>query len=134
MAKKQKRWVYSPSKPKVPDNIKTTVKAKADELVETALKPQNIKPPPEDMAFNYVVDIYTKWYRNYFYFCATYANPRPDAITSHFETKFARLEYVEKDWYHLSYMRHTGKWWEVYPDLSLDECLTAIKDDPLFMP
>ena len=126
--------MYSPSKPKTPESLKATVKTKADELVETTLKPQNIKPPPEDMAFNYVVDIYTKWYRNYLYFCATYANPRPTAIASHFEIKFARLEYVEKDRYHLSYMRHTGKWWEVYPDLSLDECLTTIKDDPLFMP
>lgn len=134
MAKKQKRWVYSPSKPKAPEGIKATVKAKADELVETVLKPQNIKPPSEDMALNYVVDIYTKWDRNYFYFCAKYANPRPNAIASHFETKFARLEYVEQDCYHLSYMRHTGKWWEVYQDLSLAECLDTIRDDPLFMP
>jgi hypothetical protein len=134
MAKKQKRWIYSPPKPKPPEGIKTTVKAKADDLVETVLKPQHIKPPPEDMRWNYVVDIYTKWHGSFFYFCAKYANPRPGAIASHFETRFARLEYVAKDRFHLSYMRHTGKWWQVYPDLSLDECLDTIEDDPLFMP
>ncbi len=134
MAKKQKRWTYSPSKPKVPESIKSSVKAKADELVDTVLKPQHIKPPPDDMVLNYVVDIYTKWYRNYFYFCAKYANPGPYAISPHFETKFARLEYAGKERYHLSYMRHTDKWWEIYQDLSLDECLDTIRDDPLFMP
>lgn len=134
MAKNQKKWMYSPSNPKPHESIKDTVKAKADELVNTILKPYQIKPPSEDMAFNYVVDIYTKWYRNYLYFCATYANPRPNAIAAHFETKFARLEYVEENRYHLSYMRHTGQWLNVYQDLSLDECLNAISDDPLFTP
>ena len=48
--------------------------------------------------------------------------------------KFARLEYVEGNRFNLSYMRHTGEWIEVYPDLSLDQCLATIKDDPLFFP
>ncbi len=120
-------------KPKVSESIKATVKAKADEFVDAVLKPQNIIPPSEYMVLNYVVDIYTKWYRNYFYFCTKYANSRPDAIADHFETKFARLEYVKQDRYHLSYMRFTGKWWLVYQNLSLDECLNIIKDDPVFM-
>jgi len=122
------------TKQKVPDNIKTSVKTKADELVNTVLKPQHINPPPDEMSWNYVVDIYTKWHRNYFYFCAKYTNPRPDAISSHFDTKFARLEYVHKECYNLAYMRHTGKWWEIYQDLSLDECLLAIREEPHFLP
>lgn len=134
MAKQRKGWVYSPKKPKVPEDIKASVKAKADTLVDNVLKPQHVKPPPDDIAWNYIVDIYTKWYRNYFYFCATYANPRPNALSSHFETKFARLEYAAEDRYHLSYMRHNNKWWEVYRDLSLAECLNAISDESLFMP
>jgi hypothetical protein len=134
VAKKQKRWTYSPSKPKVPETVKASVKSKADELVDNVLKPRAIKPPPDDMRFNYVVDIYTKWYRNYFYFCAKYASPGPNAISPHFETKFARLEYIAQDRYHLSYVRHTGQWWELYQDLSLDECLNAIRDEPFFMP
>ena len=134
MTKKQKRWIHSPSKPKVPESMKASVKAKADEWVDNVLKPQSIIPPSDDMMLNYVVDIYTKWYRHYFYFCAKYANPRPEAISPHFETKFARLEYAAEDRYHLSYMRHTDKWWEVYRDLSLAECLKVIEDDPLFMP
>jgi len=133
MAKKQKRWTYSPSKPKVLETVKASVKSKADELVDNVLKPRSIKPPPDDMS-NYVVDIYTKWHRNYFYFCAKYACPGLNAISPYFETKFARLEYVAEDRYHLSYMRYTGQWWELYQDLSLDEGLNAIRDEPFFMP
>lgn len=137
MAKKQKRWVYSPpktAKPKVSTKVKTTVKAKADELVEAVLKPNHLKPPPENTPFNYLVDIYTKWYRHYFYFCAKYHSPGPNAISPYFETKFARLEYVSHNSYHLSYMRHTGQWWELYQHLSLDECLKAVSDEPHFIP
>ncbi len=39
MAKRPKTWVYSPPKPSVPDDFKIEVKRKADELVQTFLKP-----------------------------------------------------------------------------------------------
>ena len=137
MPKQQKRWVYSPkkaAKPKVPDTVKAAVQAKADELVENVLKPQHIQPPPEEPHFNYLVDMYTQWYRNYFYFCGKYHSPGPNAISPSFETKFARLEYAGQNSYHLSYMRHTGQWWELYQNLSLEECLAAVQDEPHFMP
>ncbi|NQE54355.1 hypothetical protein C5S29_12245 [ANME-1 cluster archaeon GoMg3.2] len=42
--------------------------------------------------------------------------------------------FVSKNRFNLSYMRHTGKWWGIYPDLTLDECIEAIRDEPHFMP
>ena len=107
---------------------------KANELVDTFLKPNYIKPPPEDERFNYLVDIYTKWYRNYFYFCSTYNSPGPYAISPSFEDKFARLEYVGPDRYNLFYMRYTGQWWELYQDFSLEDCFNAIEEEPHFQP
>ena len=136
MATRRKRWVYRPPrqpKPKVPNGVKADVEAKARELIETVLKPAHIKPPPEDERFNYLVDIYSKWYRNYFYFCSKYHCPGPNAISPFFEDRFARLEYVSPDRYNLSYMRHTGQWWEIYRDLSLEEGLAAIRDEPHFL-
>ena len=136
MAKSKKMWVYSPPKPpkpKVPESVKAEVEKKAIELVEFTLKPK-IEPPPKDECFNYLVDIYTKWHRNYLYFCSKYCSPDPNAISPHFETRFARLEYTGEDRFILSYMRHTGKWWELYEGLTLDECLKAIRDEPHFMP
>ncbi|WP_024297012.1 hypothetical protein [Methylomicrobium lacus] len=137
MTKLRKTWVYSPQKPpapKVPASVKAEAEQKARQLIETTLIPQYIKPAPKDYGFNYLVDIYTKWYRHYFYFCAKYCSPDPNALSPDFETKFARLEYVGENRFNLSFMRHTGEWIEVYPNLSFDECLTAIKVDPFFRP
>jgi len=135
--KDKKMWVHSPpkpAKPKVPDMIKIEVEKKCNELVEAVLKPKHIQPPRKDGQFNYLVDIYTKWYRNYFYFYAKYHCPDPSSIASHFETGFARLEYAGGNKFNLSYMRHTDQWCEIYPAETLQECISAIKDEPHFIP
>jgi hypothetical protein len=139
MAKKQKTWVYSPPKPpapKVPANTKLIVRQKADELVDGVLKKRYIQHPPARNAFqyNYIADIYTKWYRHYFYFCAKYNVPGPNALVPFFEAKFARLEYTKDNRFNMAFMRHTGEWIEVYQDLSLERCLKAVETDPFFHP
>ena len=135
---RQKMWVYSPPKPKAPDAVKEEVEAKATELVNAFLKPEHIKPPSKNAKWNYIVDLYTKWHRNYFYFCAKYACPGPNALSPFFDTGFARLEYAGsvggKSRFNLSYMRHTGRWWEIRHGLSLDQCLAEIRGGGLFHP
>lgn len=137
MVKRQKGWFYRPSKlpkPEVPDTVKLELETKAKELIETTLRPRNIKSPPVDTSFNYIVAIYIKWYRNYFYFCSKYRCRAPNRISDFFEAKFARLEYIRNGNFNLSYMRHTGQWWEIHRGLSVDECLSAIRDEPHFIP
>jgi len=137
MAKQQKRWVYSPSKskkPKVPEHVKQAVKTQADELIESVLKPKHLEEPPDNPDINYLIDIFSKWYRNYFYFCATYSCPSPRAISPTFETKFARMEYCLDGRYTLSYFRYTGQWWELYPDLAMEEAFQRICEEPHFLP
>ena len=118
----------------VPDEVKKTIEAKAHDLLEGYLKPNNVKPPPPDAHFNYIVDISTKWHGKYFYFFARYHSPGPNAIQPFFESKFARLEYKGKDRFALSFARHTGEWIELYPNLTIDECLSSIRDEPFFQP
>ena len=137
MSSKRKIWMSTPpkqTKPKVPEWIKSALQEKADEVIENTLKPEHIKPPPTDSTSNYLVDIYTKWYRNYFYFCAKYNCPSPNAISPSFETKFARMEYIANERFNLAYMRHTGQWWEIYQDLSMLECIQLILEEPHFIP
>ena len=135
---RQKIWVYSPPKPKVPDAVKAGVETKAMALVNDTLKPEYVKPPPKNAKWNYIVDLYTKWHRNYFYFCAKYACPGPNALSPFFDTGFARLEYVgsvgRQSRFHLSYMRHTGRWWEIRRGLSLKQCLAEVRGSGLFHP
>src|SRR5215207_305271 len=116
MAKKkpQRRWTYAPRKPTpppVPEALKAEVQARADELIETQLKPRFIEPPPEDRRWNYIIDIWARWHRSFFHFGSTYASPGPNALSPTFESPFARLEYVGDGKFNLVYMRHTGKWW-----------------------
>lgn len=118
----------------VPDTVKRDVAAKANELIETVLKPKHIQAPPDNPQFNYIVDLYGKWYQRYFYFCATYCVPGPNATVPSFEAKFAPMEYAGQNRFHLSFLRHTGAWIELYHSLSLDDCLTTIRDDPFFIP
>ena len=137
MTERQKRWMYSPRKParhKIPDGIKTEVTARANELIETVLKPMHIIPPPDNPQFNYIADIYGKWYHSYFYFCAKYCVPGPNAIVPDFEAKFARMEYAGSSRFNLAFMRHNGEWVPLYSDLSVDDCLAAVKDEPYFHP
>ena len=116
------------------ESIKLEVSKAAANLIETFLKSKYVPPPPKDARFNYIVDIYTKWYRNYFYLCTKYACPGPNAISPSFESKFARMEYVGDSRFHLSFMRYTGEWIELYQGLSLEACLKAIQEEPYFQP
>jgi hypothetical protein len=131
------QWVYSPKKPappKVPESLKREVETKANELVETVLKPQHVPPPPEDPQSNYIEDITTKWYRSYFYFTAIYRSAGPYARGGTFDAKFARLEYIGDGRFNLAAMRYTEEWMEIAPNRTLDECLAAVRDDPWFHP
>ena len=122
------------SSKKVPESVKAHVETRANQLIESFLKPTFIQPPPEEPRFNYLVDITAKWYRSYFYFCSRYHCPGPNAIAPYFEDKFARLQYAGQDRFHLAFMRHTGQWQELYRGLTLEECLQAIREEPFFQP
>jgi len=129
-------WVYAPrkpAKPTVPDALKAEVAEHAQALIEE-WKPQYITEPPQDQRFNYIVDLYTKWFRNYFYFCARYACPGPTALSPFFESRFTRMEYIGDRRFNLAFMRHTGQWIEVEQGLTLNECLESIRSDGFYHP
>lgn len=131
MAKKKpgRGWTWAPGpqdKVKVPDALKKEVQTKANELVERVLRPQYIKPPPENAEWNYPIDIWTKWQGSFFYFGSTWACPAPNRIAPTFEERFARMEYVGNQQFNLAYFRHTGKWFVIQSGLTLDDCLEMI--------
>ncbi len=137
MVSKKSRRVLRPRSrhpltPKIPESLKQRVQAEADALVRQVLKPRSVRPPPPEPRFNYIIDVYTHWWRNSLYFCAMYACPGPNALAPTFEVRFARLEYAGRERFHLAFMRHTGQWIELYESVPLDEALTAVRDDPFF--
>jgi hypothetical protein len=91
---KKKMWMRVPEKkpkPKVPPQEKQVIEQRCNELIDTEFKPK-IVPPPQEYEWNYVVDIFGKWYRNYLYFCCLYNCPGKNAITPQLESRFTRLE------------------------------------------
>jgi hypothetical protein len=123
MTRKQKTWGYSPlkaAKSNVPDWIKIQVAHAAEKLISEKLRPVHINPPSQEPQFNYIVDIFTKWYRNCFYFSAKYACPGPNSLFPFFHANFARIEYAGDNRFHLSYMLHTDQWFELYRDVPFE--------------
>ena len=137
MGKQRKAWMSGPAKQRttsLPGTLKDEMDTKARELIENVLKPKHIQPPPEGFQFNLITDIKTKWIGSTCYFISIYACPGSNAIAPSFEEKFARMEHIGDAKFTLSFMRHTGKWVQLYAGISVDECLKAIQDDPWFMP
>ena len=135
MAKGRRTWTWAPVKPSsVPQGLKDDLSAKAKALVDSELKPRHVTPPPSDPQFNYIVDISTKWHGRFFYFVSKYACPGPNALSPFFDAPFTRLEYQRNGRFSLAYMRHTGQWWQVYTDLTMEEALNTIREDTLFQP
>lgn len=133
-------WVYDParafrrSKALVPADIKLEVQRRARDLINSTLKPRDIQPPPKKAQFNYLVDIHSKWRGPFFYFCSKYCSPGPNALSRSFEASFARLQYAGSRRFNLAYFRHTGEWHEVAQLLSLEKCLSWIKNGGIFSP
>ena len=138
MAKKKRMtWVYTPARdPKavVSDATKAEVERAASGVIATALTAKHVGPPPDNSKYNYVTGLSTKWHGRYFYFVATYTCPGPNAASPTFQVNFARLEHTATGRFNLAYMRHTGKWHELFAGLTLDECLASVRDDPWFQP
>jgi hypothetical protein len=125
----RKTWRYNPKKPKeakpeVPEELKQYMKEKGDEIVETIFKPEYLSPASDEKEINQLVDIFTKWHRNNFYFCVKYKFP-PNVNRTFFENKFVKFEYLGDDQFQYSYMRHTGKW---YPTsvMAVEDCLKQV--------
>jgi len=133
--KQKKRWVLSPGKKpktKLSDLKKAEIEKRCQPLVEQ-FKQQYVKENP-DKRYNYLTDVYSKWRGNYLYFCQKFKSENPAMIQPEFEENFVRLEYVENDNFKFSYFRHTGQWFPVAYNLTLNDCLEMIAENPNFHP
>lgn len=135
MNKNRMHWAYSPSKVASRKLLETEKKYITDyfqPLVEKFKKQYIAKKP--DKQFNYLVDVYSKWDKNYFYLCEKFKADYPNRLVDEFEEKFVRLKCIGNDQFQFSYFRHTGKWVMVADNFTLKECLEMILSSPVFHP
>jgi hypothetical protein len=96
-------------------------------------KGQYIKENPNKES-NYLIDVYSRWYQNYFYLCEKFKSEHPNRLADEFEVKFIRLKYTGENQFEFSYFRHTEQWYLVADDLTLDDCREMILSNPVFHP
>ncbi len=129
------RWTYQRVRAgrTPPESEKRVIGEACQAFIERVLKPRflpKIRPTP----FNYPIDIFGKWHGGKYRFIQRYRSDRDDAFEPEFDSPFARLEYVSRDRFDLSYFRHTGRWWTVYRGVSLAEALSILETEGIFHP
>jgi hypothetical protein len=129
------QWVYVGGRAgrKPTPTEKRSITAACERFVAEVLKPRflpEVRPTP----FNYPIDIYGKWHGNKYRFIERFRSDQADAIGSEFEAPFARLEYIGRDRFDLSYHRHTGEWLCLYQSIALAKALELIERDGHFHP
>lgn len=129
------QWVYVGSavgqRPSAAE--KATITAACEKLIATVLLPRFL-PEITPTEFNYPIAIYGKWHGNKYRFITRYRSDRADSVEPEFDAPFARLEYVSRNHFDLSYHRHTGEWARLFERLSLAEALEMIEDGNFFQP
>ena len=136
MAKKASKkqywgWVKADTPGKPSEVEKQKVAATFDPWVQQ--QKNELPPVKEPQEFNQVVDIYTRWKGSNFYLMGYYKCPdKPEYIAKGFETGVARLTYKRTDCYDLSYYRHTGKWFAIMFDLTLEQAFEEVTTNPSF--
>ena len=101
-------------------NEKMGIGEACERFIAEVLTPRflpEIRPPTE---FNYPVAIYGKWHGNKYRFITRYRSDDPRSYTPKFDAPFARLEYVNRDKFDLSWHRHTGEWFRLFESLPAD--------------
>jgi len=125
------------SSAKIDEDYKNEILSKSINFINSKIKPKVLDEKTITSAkkhgFNYTIDVYPRWYRNYLYFCTKCKSDSPNAIKEEYEDKFARLKYIEENKFDMSYMRHTGQWFELYSDITFEQALVIIEKDPNFL-
>ncbi|MEY4195296.1 MAG: hypothetical protein RLZZ226_1664 [Pseudomonadota bacterium] len=136
MTKKSKKtktvWVWAPCKsrvpkPSLPDHIEAASKTELNHWIETVLKPAYLTPPPGKLVTNHLIDFRIRCYRHYFYLQGLYQSPFPQP-PSPFLVNLARIEYLMRGGFSLSYAGSNPKWFEVSSEISLRTCMTKIQE------
>ncbi len=130
------RWTYergARARRTPPESEKRTISNSCQAFIKRVLKPRFL-PEVRPTRFNYPIDIFGKWHGGKFRFIQRFRSDREDALEPEFDSPFARLEYVSRDRFDLSYFRHTGRWWTVYRGVSLAEALSLLETEGIFHP
>ena len=115
-------WVYVGGRAgnKPPAGAKSAITAACEQFIADVLK-RRFQPAICPTEFNYPIAICGKWHGNKYRFITRFRSDDPGSSEPEFEAPFARLEYVSRDRFDLSYHRHTGEWLCIFQRVSLTQ-------------
>ncbi|UVK54304.1 hypothetical protein DBIPINDM_000688 [Mesorhizobium sp. AR02] len=129
MAKRttQRMWVKELS-----SDEKLAIAAACERFIAGVLKPRFILGQPNRL--DHPLDIFGKWRGSKYGFSARYRSDDGEE----FDAPFARLDHVEEHraetQFDLMWHRHTGAWWRLYANVTLEEALRLIAADSRLQP
>lgn len=125
-------WVKALSKQE-----KADIAATCDRFIADVLKPRFL-PQVHPTQFNYPVDFFGKWRGSKYSFITRYRSGFADNLGEEFDAAFTRLDHLEeviKDTrFDVMWHRHTGQWWRLHSEVTLDEALRLVATEPLLQP
>ena len=128
-------WVYvggrAGNKPSAGEKL--AISAACEKFIADVLKPRFL-PEIQPTEFNYPIAICGKWHGNKYRFITRFRSDDHRSDAPEFEEPFARLEYVSRDRFDLSYHRHTGEWLSLFQRVSLSKALELMESMPHFQP
>lgn len=132
----RRRWTYTGGRPaqRPSEREKREIDRACEAFINDVLKPRFL-PEIRPTAFNYPIDIFGKWHGGKYRFIQRFRNDDPEnALDPEFDSPFARIEYVGRGRFDVSYFRHTGQWWTVYRGVSLAEALSLLETEGILHP
>jgi hypothetical protein len=112
---------------------KAAVGVACQAFIETVLKPR-FRPYVIPTEFNYPIDIRGKWHGSKYRFWQRYRSGYEDNRGWEFDAPFVRLDWIAPDRFDVMWHRHTGQWWRVHQNLSLNEAFDAMTSNGVLYP
>ena len=105
---------------------RSRISAACERFIADELKPRFLSEirPTE---CNYPVDIRGRWHGERYRFVQRFRSGFPENEGEEFEEGFTRLDWIGPDRFDVMWHRHTGQWWRMFTDVSLDECFALIR-------
>uniref|UniRef100_Q07SJ7 Uncharacterized protein n=1 Tax=Rhodopseudomonas palustris (strain BisA53) TaxID=316055 RepID=Q07SJ7_RHOP5 len=115
------------------DYEKAAITIACQRFIDEVLKPRFL-PTIRPTEFNYPIDILGKWHGRRYRFIQRYRSDSPDRLVEEFDAPFTRLDWIGRDRFDLQWHRHTGTWYRLHRDLSLEQALKTIEADGILHP
>jgi hypothetical protein len=132
-AKQWVRTIRAARPPMVDEAEKRAIIAACEAFIANILKPR-FMPRITPTQWNYVIDIHGAWAAGRYRFMQRYRSGMEDNCGEEFDAPFARIDRMGPDRFDIHWMRHTGKWWKLYSDVTLAEALHILETDGTLHP